>query len=145
MSDDARELVKKGWINRGYSDMHHCQLWYHHVHALSPISTDSAIALYRGKTTPVDDDNIYKMLDDDKLHQVLEELERANKKHGPMLCPAEGLATLRCEVEELNREMVRKNKDYVSYRNEMMQVAAMGLKLYFQCSNVEEFDKLLKG
>jgi hypothetical protein len=74
--------------------------------------------------------------------ESLEELERADTKHGRMLDPEEGWYTLMCEMWELKREMERQNKDFSAYRSEMLQVAAMGLKLLRDCGSEEDFKKI---
>jgi len=62
-----------------------------------------------------------------------------------MLDPEEGWHTLMCEMQELHREMRRRNKDYEAFRKEMLQVAAMGLKLLRDCSDRDHFAMLLCG
>ena len=81
----------------------------------------------------------------DLIKEILEELKVADTKHGPMLDPEEGWHTLMCEMQELHREMRRRNKDYEAFRKEMLQVAAMGLKLLRDCSDRDHFAMLLCG
>lgn len=67
------------------------------------------------------------------LPDLLVELYKADQKHGPMQECIEGLYTLRCEVEELTREVHRKNKDLPQLRKEAVQVGAMALKFLRDC------------
>jgi hypothetical protein len=64
------------------------------------------------------------------LSEVLAELERADAKyaHDPMSSAELGLATIRCEFVELEREVVRgvRHEDWM--RKEAVQVAAMAIK-----------------
>lgn len=76
------------------------------------------------------------------LYEILEELDKADDKHGPMMDPVEGWHTLMCEMQELKREMMKKNKEYTTYRKEMIQVSAMGFKLLRDCGSPEDFSKL---
>ena len=57
------------------------------------------------------------------LAEINAELSRADKKHGPMGGKIEGLYTLRCEVEELSREVMKESHDPKSMRKEALQVA----------------------
>lgn len=68
------------------------------------------------------------------VYDVLEELSRADAKHGPMAEPVEGLYTLRCEVMELAREVHRKNQDPAAMRKEALQCTAMALKFLRDCT-----------
>ena len=79
------------------------------------------------------------------INEISEELEHADKKYGPMMDPLEGWHTLNNEMGELRREIDRFNKDYHSYYREILQVAAMGLKLFRDCSSKEDFEKLLSN
>lgn len=62
------------------------------------------------------------------LIDASDELTRADKKHPPMAGMVEGLHTLKCEVAELEREVMRENTDFAAMRRELVQVAAMCLK-----------------
>lgn len=79
------------------------------------------------------------------VNEIFEELKRADEKHAPMMDPLEGWHTLNNEMGELKREMDRLNKNYHSYYREILQVAAMGLKLFRDCSSKEDFEKLLSN
>ena len=69
----------------------------------------------------------------DIYNEVMEELKRADKKHAPMAEKVEGLFTLKCEVMELEREVVRINHDKQAMRTEAIQVAAMSIKFLRDC------------
>ena len=64
------------------------------------------------------------------IQEVLEELQRADAKyaHDPMSSAELGLATIRCEFVELEREVVRpvRNEDWL--KKEAIQGCAMYLK-----------------
>lgn len=62
------------------------------------------------------------------INEILDELERADKKHGPMAEPIEGWFTLLIEVLELGREVLRKDKDDLAVRIEALHSASMGVK-----------------
>jgi hypothetical protein len=64
------------------------------------------------------------------IHDVLVELERADKKYvdDPMLDAIVGLLTLKCEVMELEREVFRVQPHPEWLRKEAIQCAAMSLK-----------------
>lgn len=64
---------------------------------------------------------------------VFNELDRSDKKHGKMMEMVEGLHTLKCEVAELEREIMRANHDPAAMKVEAVQVAAMGLKFLRDC------------
>jgi len=65
--------------------------------------------------------------------EAIEELDRADKKHGAMAEMVEGLYTLRCEVMELAREVHRKNNNTDAMRREAIQCAAMAIKFVRDC------------
>lgn len=73
----------------------------------------------------------------DLAHEGLHELARADNKHGCMLEEVEGLHTLKCEVQELEREIMRKNRDKKAMRNEALQVMAMSFKFLRDCCEEE--------
>ena len=65
--------------------------------------------------------------------EVFNELDRSDHIHGKMPEMVEGLHTLKCEVAELEREIMRKNHDPAAMKVEAVQVAAMGLKFLRDC------------
>ena len=69
------------------------------------------------------------------ITEVFDELDRSDKKYGPMAEEREGLHTLKCEVAELEREVMKKKDDPEAMRKEAIQVAAMGLKFLRDCCN----------
>lgn len=69
------------------------------------------------------------------ITEVINELDRSDKKYGAMAEEREGLHTLKCEVAELEREVMKKKDDPVAMRKEAVQVAAMGLKFLRDCCN----------
>lgn len=62
-----------------------------------------------------------------------QELVRADKKHKPMNGMIEGLHTLKCEVAELEREVMREERNYDELMNEAVQVGAMVIKFIRDC------------
>lgn len=68
---------------------------------------------------------------------VMHELERADDKHPPMAEMIEGLHTLKCEVAELEREIMRKNFAVTEMTREAVQVAAMAIKFLRDCCGME--------
>lgn len=80
-------------------------------------------------------------MSEDLIVEILNELDKADVKHGRMDDPEEGLQTVKCEFEELKREMRRLGKDYQAYRKEAVQLAAMGLKFVRDCTRRADFDK----
>jgi hypothetical protein len=67
------------------------------------------------------------------FNQISEELDRADTKHPPMAGIVEGLHTLKCEVAELEREVMRETRNHCELRAEAIQVAAMAVKLLRDC------------
>jgi hypothetical protein len=67
------------------------------------------------------------------INDIFDELEAADKKYPPMAEKVEGLHTLKCEVAELEREIMRVNHDPAAMRKEAIQVAAMALKFLRDC------------
>lgn len=65
--------------------------------------------------------------------EIQDELDRADEKHGPMLEEVEGLHTLKCEIAELEREIMRKAYHPKHKRKEAIQVAAMAYKFLRDC------------
>ena len=68
---------------------------------------------------------------------MLEELSLADKKHPPMDGMFEGLHTLKCEVAELEREVMRKNTNKQEMLNEAVQVGAMAIKFIRDCIDLK--------
>lgn len=64
------------------------------------------------------------------LCEVFYELAKADSKykHDPMSSAEIGLATIKCEIAELEREVIRPRRNDEWMRREAIQVAAMGLK-----------------
>lgn len=69
----------------------------------------------------------------DIYHEINLELDRADRKHPPMAEMVEGLYTLKCEVMELEREVIRRNFDPSAMKKEAIQVAAMAIKFLRDC------------
>ena len=69
------------------------------------------------------------------ITEVFDELDRSDHKYGPMAEEREGLHTLKCEVAELEREVMKAKDDPEAMRKEAIQVAAMGLKFLRDCCN----------
>jgi hypothetical protein len=67
------------------------------------------------------------------LAAIILELNRADLKHPPMDGCEEGIETLRCEVQELNREVKRLNRDDEAMLKEAVQVGAMAVKFMRDC------------
>ena len=68
---------------------------------------------------------------------IQNELNKADSKHPPMAEMIEGLHTLKCEVAELEREIMRKNFDDPDMVKEAIQVAAMAVKFLRDCCGME--------
>lgn len=64
------------------------------------------------------------------LIDIFSELARADEKyqHDPMTSAEIGLATIKCELAELEREVIRPIRHDDWMRKEAVQVAAMALK-----------------
>lgn len=62
------------------------------------------------------------------VFEVFQEVQRAQRKHGPMNSPHEGYAVLKDEVEELWDEIKANAGDGVYAREEAIQVAAMAVR-----------------
>ena len=62
---------------------------------------------------------------------IVAELKRADAKyaHDPMTTAELGLATIKCELMELEREALRTVYDHQAMRREAIQVASMAIKL----------------
>ena len=67
------------------------------------------------------------------IQTILNELQSADRKHPPMVEMVEGLHTLKCEIAELEREIMRQNFNHVTMTKEAIQVAAMALKFLRDC------------
>ena len=67
------------------------------------------------------------------IEVIKEELSHADKKYPPMAEPIEGLHTIKCEIAELEREVMRAEKDPGHMTKEAIQVAAMALKFLRDC------------
>lgn len=67
------------------------------------------------------------------IDAIFDELKRADAKYPRMAEPVEGLCTMKCEVAELEREVMRANKNPEAMREEAIQVAAMALKFLRDC------------
>lgn len=65
------------------------------------------------------------------INDIHDELLRADLKykHDPMTTAEMGLATIKCELMELEREVVRPKRHPEWLRKEAVQVAAMAVKL----------------
>jgi len=64
---------------------------------------------------------------------ICTELVRADLKHPPMDGPEEGWGTLNCEVWELHREIIRRNRNPDSMRKEAIQCGTMSVKFLRDC------------
>lgn len=64
------------------------------------------------------------------LTDVFKELAKADEKyrHDPMVSAEIGLATIKCEIAELEREVIRPQRHEDWMRKEAVQVAAMAIK-----------------
>ena len=62
-----------------------------------------------------------------------EELVRADAKHYPMKGLIEGLHTLKCEIAELEREVMREERNNGELLCEATQCGAMVIKLIRDC------------
>jgi hypothetical protein len=62
--------------------------------------------------------------------EIVAELSRADAKyqHDPMTTAELGLATIKCELAELEREVLRTQRHEEWLRKEAIQVAAMAVK-----------------
>lgn len=69
----------------------------------------------------------YKVLED-LAREVVRELERATRKHGPMRSAHEGHAVIREEFDELWDEVKTQNASIPAMREEAIQVAAMAMR-----------------
>jgi hypothetical protein len=69
---------------------------------------------------------------------IATELDRADGKYPPMNGPVEGLHTLKCEVAELEREVMREHKDHAALMQEAVQVGAMAVKFLRDCCMSQE-------
>lgn len=67
------------------------------------------------------------------IQQVLNELDAADLKYPPMAEAVEGLHTIKCELAELEREIMRQGFDQKAMIKEAIQVAAMSLKFLRDC------------
>jgi hypothetical protein len=72
----------------------------------------------------------------DILTDLLVELSKADQKYGPMQEMVEGLYTIRCELEELSREVMRYSRSKQEIRKEATQVGAMAIKFLRDCCNI---------
>jgi hypothetical protein len=64
------------------------------------------------------------------VFDVFDELARADKKyqHDPMASAEVGIATIKCELAELEREVIRPQRHEDWMRKEAIQCAAMCIK-----------------
>jgi len=67
------------------------------------------------------------------LHLVLSELAAADRKYPPMSEMLEGLHTIKCELAELEREIMRRGHDPKAMIKEAIQTSAMTLKFLRDC------------
>lgn len=65
------------------------------------------------------------------FNDIVAELKRADTKyaHDPMTTPELGLATIKCELAELEREVLRPTRNNKWLRKEAVQCAAMCVKM----------------
>lgn len=70
------------------------------------------------------------------IQQVLNELAAADRKYPPMAEPVEGLHTIKCELAELEREIMRQGFDQKAMIKEAIQVSAMSLKFLRDCCDL---------
>ncbi|MEE9598195.1 MAG: hypothetical protein V3V96_15595 [Acidiferrobacterales bacterium] len=71
------------------------------------------------------------------MKNVMDELERATKLHGPMRSPHEGYAVLKEEVDELWNE-VKTDSDPKHMRLEAIQIAAMAMRFVLDITDEED-------
>jgi hypothetical protein len=64
---------------------------------------------------------------------IIKELAAADHKYPPMAEAVEGLHTIKCELAELEREIMRKGFDQKAMTKEGIQVAAMAVKFLRDC------------
>jgi hypothetical protein len=67
---------------------------------------------------------------------IEEELRKADLKHGPMKGMVEGLHTIKCELAELEREVMREERNPEALVMESLQLAAMIRKFRRDCLEV---------
>ena len=67
------------------------------------------------------------------IQQVLNELAAADRKYPPMAEAIEGLHTIKCELAELEREIMRQGFDQKAMIKEAIQVTAMCFKFLRDC------------
>ena len=67
------------------------------------------------------------------FNAISAELDRADSKHLPMAGKVEGLHTLKCEVAELEREVMREQRNDEELMREAIQVGAMAVKFLRDC------------
>jgi hypothetical protein len=73
------------------------------------------------------------------LAEILNELAYADSKykHDPMSSAEIGLATIKCEIAELEREVLRPIRNNEWLKKECVQVCAMGVKFLRDICNNE--------
>lgn len=67
------------------------------------------------------------------IQQIFDELHRADQKYPPMAEAVEGLHTIKCELAELEREIMRQGFDQKAMIKEAIQVTAMCFKFLRDC------------
>lgn len=72
------------------------------------------------------------------LKLVDKELKTAQETHGGFNSLHEGIAVLREEYIELEQEIFKKRANLHKVKEEALQVAAMGLKMYMYAKELEE-------
>ena len=70
------------------------------------------------------------------IQLVLNELAAADRKYPPMAEAVEGLHTIKCELAELEREIMRQGFDQKAMIKEAIQVSAMSLKFLRDCCDL---------
>lgn len=68
---------------------------------------------------------------------IRSELIKADAKYPRMDGQVEGLHTIKCELAELEREIMRSGDDQVALRKEAIQVAAMAVKFLRDCCGMD--------
>lgn len=68
----------------------------------------------------------------------LEELNRANGIHGQFNSLHEGIAVLREEYLELQKEIFLKEADLVKVQEEALQLSAMGMKMWLKAEELKQ-------
>lgn len=63
------------------------------------------------------------------LVDVASELRRATDKHGPILSAHEGYAVILEELDEVKAEVWKRQYDQAALRKELVQVAAMAVRM----------------